>query len=76
VRACGPTGAPVADRALAACDAWREAGRPTAEDLSLTVAPRAGSPPGAALVAGGRDLVAVVEKEHCRVAVAARGFPP
>jgi protein-L-isoaspartate(D-aspartate) O-methyltransferase len=76
VRAYGPTGPPVADRALAACDAWREAGRPTAEDLALTVAPRAGSPPGAALVAGGRDLVAVVEKEHCRVAVAARGFPP
>jgi protein-L-isoaspartate(D-aspartate) O-methyltransferase len=65
VQAFGPAGGAAVDRVLAACVAWRDAGRPTAADLRLTVVPRrAGladtaheAPPG----------VTVVEKEYCRV---------
>ena len=68
VQAFGPAGEAAAERLVAACTAWLDAGRPASADLRLTVVP-AGTPappvpPGAT----------VVEKEHCRVFAAVR--PP
>jgi protein-L-isoaspartate(D-aspartate) O-methyltransferase len=64
----GPAGKAAADRLLAACSAWRTAGRPVAADLRLTVVPRGTPPPAPA------QDVTVVEKEHCSVLVDLR--PP
>ena len=62
VRAFGPAGDALADRLLAAAAAWVDAGRPTPEDVRLTVVP-------AGLDASVPDDVTVVEQEHCRVLV-------
>jgi protein-L-isoaspartate(D-aspartate) O-methyltransferase len=66
VQGFGPAGNEALDRVLAALVAWRDAGRPTAADLRLTVVPRS------ALVGGAcraTPAVAVVQKEHCHVFV-------
>ena len=62
VRAFGPAGDALADRLLAAAAAWVDAGRPTPEDVRLTVVP-------AGLEASVPEDVTVVEQEHCRVLV-------
>ena len=62
VRAFGPAGDALADRLLAAAAAWVDAGRPTPEDVRLTVVP-------AGLDASVPEDVTVVEQEHCRVLV-------
>ncbi len=65
VQAFGPGGDAAADRLLASAGAWADAGRPTSEDLGLTVVPRGLATPS---VPG----TTVVEKEHCSVLVALR----
>ena len=62
VRAFGPSGDALANRLLVAAASWADAGRPTPEDLRLTVVPRGvdAAVPGDAVV---------VEQEHCRVLV-------
>ena len=62
VRAFGPAGDDLADRLLTAAASWFEAGRPTPEDLRLTVVP-------AGVDAPVPDDAVVVEQEHCRVLV-------
>lgn len=69
VQAFGTEGETAADRVVGAARAWAAAGRPTSEDLLLTVVPRDGTapaPPG----------TTVVDKEHCRVLVAVRPADP
>ena len=71
VQPFGPAGEAVADRLLAACDAWEAAGRPSSGDLHLTVVPR-DSASAAARDEPLSSPTTVVEKEHCRVLVAVR----
>jgi protein-L-isoaspartate(D-aspartate) O-methyltransferase len=65
VQAFGPGGDAAADRLLASAGAWADAGRPTSEDLRLTVVPRGLATPAV-------PATTVVEKEHCSVLVALR----
>ena len=67
VQAFGPAGELAVDRVLAALFAWRDAGRPTAADLRLTVIPRPTPTSGPSEAT--TPAVAVVEKEHCRLLV-------
>jgi protein-L-isoaspartate(D-aspartate) O-methyltransferase len=66
VQGFGPAGNEALDRVLAALVAWRDAGRPTAADLLLTVVPRPTPIEGACRAT---PAVAVVQKEHCHVFV-------
>jgi protein-L-isoaspartate(D-aspartate) O-methyltransferase len=60
VREFGPGGAALADRLLAALDAWAAAGRPGAADWRLTVVP-------AGVDAPTLSHPQVIPKKHCRV---------